>query len=218
MAKHGGYAAIALAAAIALVAPSNAAPFAVVSSDQGDLDRLRLMTPSAFQARTTLSDDALDRIATLTTTDGFVEHRSFGERTPDDVFLRAFIDKTTGQARYQVYVSIRYRAYTWAHWDSATYEATGGPLSARVDRIARLRTVCRRGWICPRSETIGLRIAGSVLRQQADRYTPGVMTPWHFKVTAKAGGERILMLSTAEIAGMLMAVDAYRADHHLPQS
>lgn len=218
MAKHGGYAALALAAAIALVAPSHAAPFAALSGDRGDLDRLRLMTPAAFQARTTLSDDALDRIATLTTTDGFVEHRSFGGRAPDDVFLRAFIDKTTGRVSYQVYVSIRYRSYSWAHWDSATYEATGGPLSAHVDRIARLRTVCRRGWICPRSETVGLRITGAVLRQQAERYTPGVTTPWHFKVTAKSGGERILMLSTAEIAGMLMAVDAYRAGHHLPQS
>jgi hypothetical protein len=217
MAKHGGYAAIALAAATALVVPSHAAPSAVLSSNQGDVDRLRLMTPSAFQARTTLSDDALDRVATLTSTNGFVEHRSFGGHAPDDVFLRAFIDKTTGQVSYQVYASIRYRAYSWVRWDSATYEAPGGPLSARVDRIARLRTVCQRGWICPRSETIGLRIAGSVLRQQAELYIPGVMTPWQFKVTARAGGERILMLSTAEIAGMLMAVDAYRVGHHLPQ-
>ena len=218
MAKHGSYAAIALAAVIGLVAASHAALSPVLTADRGDLDRLRMMTPAAFQARTTLSDDALDRVATLTTTDGFVEHQSFGGRAPDDVFLRAFIDKRTGRVSYQVYVSIRYRGYSWAQWDSATYEAPEGPLAARVERIARLRTVCRRGWVCPRSETIGFGVAASVLRQQADRYAPGVVTPWQFKVTGKDGSARILMLSTAEIAGMLMAVDAYRAGHHLPQS
>ena len=216
MAKQGGYAAVVLAAAFGLAAMGHAKMPS--TAEPGDLDRLRMMTPAAFQARTTLSDDALDRVATLTTTNGFVERRTFGGRASDDVFLRAFIDKATGRVSYQVYVTVRYRGYNWAHWDGANYEAPGGPMSARVDRIARLRTVCRRGWVCLRSETIGFSVAASILRQQADRYVPGTVTPWRFKVLAKSGTQRILILSAAESAGMMMAVDAYRADHHLPHS
>ncbi len=218
MLKHGSYAGVLLTAATALaaMAPATTMPAALV--DTGDVDRLRVMTPADFQARTSVSDDALDRFATLTTTNGFVEHRSFGGHAPDDVFLRAFVEKATGRVSYQVYVTIRYRGYSWAQWDSANFETSGGPQAARVDRIARLRTVCRRGWVCPRSETIGFGVTAGVFRQQAERYVPGLLTPWQFKVSARAGSARILMLSTAEIAGMLMAVDAYRADHHLPQS
>ena len=218
MLKHGSYAAVLLTAATPLAAMAPATTMSAALVDTGDIDRLRVMTPADFQTRTSVSDDALDRFATLTTTNGFVERRSFGGHAADDVFLRAFVEKATGRVSYQVYVTIRYRAYSWAQWDSANYETPGGPQAARVDRIARLRTVCRRGWVCPRSETIGFAVAPSVFRQQAERYMPGLLTPWQFKVSARAGSARILMLSTAEIAGILMAVDAYRADHHLPQS
>lgn len=181
--------------------------------ESGDAGRLAAMTPAQFQARATLHDDALETIATITTADGFVERRPLLGLPPDDVFLRAFIDKGTGRTGYQVYISTRYRDYGWADWLSVNYATPDGPVSARLLRIARIRTSCRTGRVCPRIETVGFDIGERLLRSQAARYAPGAITPWLFKLKARNGADQLEMLSAAEIAGLLMAVDAYRAAH-----
>ncbi|MEG3082605.1 hypothetical protein U1707_03045 [Sphingomonas sp. PB2P12] len=182
----------------------------------GDARRLAAMTPAQFQALATLHDDDLDTIATVTTADGFVERRPLLGLAPDDVFLRAFIDKKTGRAAYQVYATMRYRGYGWADWRVANYAAPTGPRSIPTRRIVRLRGACSRSLPCPRSETIGFAVEAALLKANAALYSPETNTRWRFKVLARDGQERSLSLSTAEIAGLLMAVDAYRSDRHLP--
>jgi hypothetical protein len=188
------------------------------SSQPNSERRLAAMTPAQFQARTTLQDDALDTVATITTANGFVERKPLLERALDDVFLRAFIDKTTGRASYQAYVRIRYRDYGWANWNTANYATPAGPRAVATQLIARVRASCSRGFACLRSETIGFAIGASLLNANAKLYVGAGTPSWPFKISAQNGGERSFVLSMAEIAGLLMAVDAYRTDHHLPTS
>ncbi len=178
--------------------------------------RLAAMAPAQFQARTTLDDDALDTVATITTANGFVERKPLLGPALDDVFLRAFIDKATGRATYQAYVRIRYRDYGWANWKTANYATPAGPRAVATQRIARVRASCPRGFACLRSETIGFAIGASLLTANAKLYVGDETPSWPFKISAHNGGERSFLLSMAEIAGLLMAVDAYRTDHHLP--
>ena len=184
--------------------------------ESGDARRLAIMTPAQFQARATLQDDDLDTIATITTADGFVERRPLLGLAPDDVFLRAFIDKKTGRSAYQVYATMRYRGYGWADWRVANYATPTGPRSIPTRRIARLRVSCSRSLPCPRSETIGFSVSAALLKDNAALYSAETITSWRFKILARDGQKRNLLLSTAEIAGMLMAVEAYRTDRHLP--
>ena len=188
------------------------------SSESSGERRLAAMTPAQFQARTTLQDDALDTVATITTANGFVERKPLLGPALDDVFLRAFIDKTTGRAAYQAYVRIRYRDYGWANWNTANYATPAGPRAVATQRIARVRASCSRGFACLRSETIGFAIGASLLSANAKLYVGDGTPSWPFKISAQNGGERSFLLSMAEIAGLLMAVDAYRTDHHLPTS
>ncbi|KQO13214.1 MULTISPECIES: hypothetical protein [unclassified Sphingomonas] len=180
--------------------------------------RLAAMTPAQFQARTTLHDDDLDTVATITTANGFVDRKPLLRPALDDVFLRAFIDKKTGRTAYQAYVRIRYRDYGWANWDTANYATPAGPRTIATQRIARLKASCPRGFACLRSETVGFAIAAALLSANAKLYAGDGITSLPFKIMAQNGGERAFLLSTAEIAGLLMAVDAYRTDHHLPTS
>lgn len=186
------------------------------SSEFSDMRRLARMTPAQFQARTTLHDDDLDTVATITTADGFVERRPLLAQMPDDVFLRAFIDKTTGHTAYQVYVTVRYRGYAWADWRMANYSTPTSPRSIGTRRIARLRASCSRRLPCSRSETIGFVVGTGLIKDNAALYSAEAATSWRFKILAQDGRERDLRLSMAEIAGLLMAVDTYRADRHLP--
>jgi hypothetical protein len=185
--------------------------------ESSDARRLANMTPGQFQARATLHDDDLDTVATITTADGFIGRRPLLGLASDDVFLRAFIDKKTGRAAYQVYATIRYRGYGWADWKVANYATPTGPRSIPTRSIARLRASCSRSLPCPRSETIGFAVDAALLKVNAALYSGDAVTSWRFKVLAQDGQERGLLLSTAEISGLLMAVDAYRTDRRLPK-
>lgn len=198
---------------VAAIVPSTTDRASAADRDGKDAKRLGAMTPELFRDRATLHDDALDTVATITTADGFVERAPLLGPPPADVFLRAFIDKRTGRASYQVYVSTRYRYYGWADWLSVNYATPEGPVSARLVRIARLKGSCRNGYRCPRVETVGFAVDEPRLRSQAAIHVAGDVTPWLFKLMARNGAEQVEMLSAAEIAGLLMAVDAYRAGH-----
>ncbi|MGA1797596.1 hypothetical protein VH567_02315 [Sphingomonas sp. 4RDLI-65] len=176
------------------------------------------MTPAQFQARTMLHDDDLDTVATITTADGFTRRRPLLGIAPDDVFLRAFIDKRSGRTAYQVYATVRYRDYGWADWQAVNYATPTGPRSIATQRIARVRASCGRGFACARSETVGFTIDAALLKMNAALYMSDQSTVWRFKLMAHNGAERPLLLTTAEISGLLMAVDAYRTDRHLPKS
>ncbi len=208
---------IRLAANVAILTLAFGQAFAV-SGESGDERRLATMTPAQFQARTTLRDDDLDTIATITTEDGFIKRRPLLGMAPDNVFLRAFIDKRSGRTAYQVYATIRYRGYGWADWQTANYATAAGPRSVTTQRIARVRASCSRGTSCARSETVGFRIDRARLGASAALYVSDLNTSWRFKLIAQSGAERPMLLTTAEIAGLLMAVEAYRTDRHLPKS
>ncbi|TCQ04035.1 hypothetical protein [Sphingomonas sp. PP-CC-3A-396] len=187
-------------------------------SQSSDAQRLAAMTPSQFLARTTLHDDDLDTFATITTVNGFVARRPLLGIVSDDVFLRAFIDKRSGRTAYQVYATVRYRDYGWADWQAANYATPTGPRSIATQRIARVRASCARGLACARSETVGFTIGEALLKINAALYATDQSTAWRFKIMARSGAERPLLLTAAEISGLLMAVDAYRTDRHLPKS
>ncbi len=202
---------------VAILTLANGQASAASSPSSGER-RLAAMTPAQFQARTSLHDDALDTVATITTANGFVERKPLLGPALDDVFLRAFIDKKTGRTAYQAYVRIRYRGYGWANWDTANFATPAGPRAIATQRIGRVRASCSRGFACLRSETIGFAIGASLLIANAKLYASDGTPSWPFKIMAQNGGERAFVFSTAEIAGLLMAVDAYRANRHLPPS
>lgn len=68
------------------------------------------LTPEHFKNTATVKDDSLDTIATITTVNGFQEKRGLLGIVWDDNFLRAHINKKTGQTSFQVYQSIYYQS------------------------------------------------------------------------------------------------------------
>lgn len=197
-----------------LVASAGTLP---ATATESDASRLAAMTPADFLARITLHDDPLDTVATITTSEAFIERKPLFGLAPDDVLLRAFVDKATGRASYQVYVTARYRGYGLADWHAANYDTPSGPRSVRMLKIARLKGYCPQRQHCPRSETIGFAVDERLLRANAALYVADRIMPWRFKIMARDGNQHLELLSAAEISGLLIAVDAYRTDHHLPE-
>ncbi len=178
------------------------------------VQRFQAMTPEAAQRAVTFKDDTLETVVTLTTARVFQEKRGLLGLVPFDVFLRAFVDKATGAARFQLYADIHYTAPLAANWNLVNYETPAGPKAVKLNVLDRIRGRCSRYLGCDRTETVACFVAEAVLRAKAAAYRPDALVAWTFKLKAQNGEKRIDGLSAAEIAGLLRAVDAYRADHH----
>lgn len=177
--------------------------------------RLLDMTPEQFEAAADLRDDGLETIATITTRNGWQQHDGLLGIVNTDAFFRAFIDKKSGDARFQVYHAMHYIARHRDSFETVNYETLSGPAAAPLTVIFRSRDGCRRAEGCPFDEVVGFDVGETLLRKLAARYVPGEATTWRYRLKAHSGMARDDGFVAAEIAGVLAAVDRYRAAHGL---
>ena len=207
MKKYTAWAAL-VGAAILMVSPVLAEEKPVKESKA--LKRFRALTPESALAVVSAKDDDLEVSATFTTQAVFQEKQGLLGLVPFDVFLRAFVDKKSGVTRYQVYISSFYMGSEWAFWSLANYETPDGPKSVDLDILGRDVGSCSQYMGCQHTEVVAFDIDEALLRAAAAMYKPGELQGWKFKIKGKSGVERTDGLSAAEIAGLLMAVDAYK--------
>jgi len=74
-----------------------------VATQEQQVEKFLSLGSDHYYHTATVKNDGLDTVAIVTTRNGFQEKRGLLGIVGDDVFLRAFIDKKTGRASYQVY-------------------------------------------------------------------------------------------------------------------
>lgn len=173
--------------------------------------RFLALTPSDFQRAMTMKDDSLDTVARISTEKGYQEKQGLLGIVWNDNFLRAFIDKKTGETTYQLYQIISYDG-DWRFYQTVNYEAPDGPESKEVTVIDRSVDACGT-YRCSFTEHLGFDVPEQLMRQLAGSYTPEVPRAWHFKFGSKAGVEFQDGVNVAEVVAILSAVDQYRASH-----
>jgi hypothetical protein len=176
--------------------------------------RLAAMTPEAFSAAITPKGDALEPAVTLSTEQGY--HPS--PRSPiapllTDNHLRALVDRESGAVRYEVHQSIRYwgarRSYVAVH-----YEGADGIVEKPLLAAHHSGDHCPNedNWhVCSLSKRMSFEIGEDELRTIAARYAPGNAERWAFRLRDESGQDWHDAIVPAEAAGLLMAVDRYRA-------
>jgi hypothetical protein len=110
--------------------------------------------------------------------------------------LRSFVDRQTGEARHQLYVSDSYSGAE-RRWYAAR-EPAGRPF--RVIEISRAQISCDGG--CSYAEEFAADIPEGELRAN----TQGLMITF----TARSGAEKTITVPGSQIAAQLAAVDARR--------
>jgi len=178
-------------------------------------DKYWSLTPEHFRDSVTLKDDRLNTVAVLSTVNGFQVKQGLIGWVPTDSFLRAFIDKKTGKTTFQVYEISHYFSPNWHFYERANYLAASVPQSVAADVIDREVEGCGYAQGCLYLEQVGFPIDEARLRIDAASYVPGGHFALIYKFTAHDGAELPDVLSSAEITGLLMAVDRYRTTHNI---
>ena len=178
---------------------------------------LLAMTPADFAKSASVKDDALELLATITTEPGYQERHGLLRIVWSDVFLRAFVDKKSGVATYQLYQRIVYGGRYYRYFESVNIETPAGPRAIATINLGRTER-CSRAQLtggCVRTEDLAVPVDAALLKAIAASYAPGADTAWHFRFKAQTGEDFDGVIVPAEVAGLLAAVADYRRGHGL---
>jgi hypothetical protein len=176
------------------------------------------LTPQDFERTASVKDDALEVLATITTEPGYQERHGLLRIVWSDTFLRAFVDKTSGAATYQLYQRIVYAGRLYKYFRTVNYETPAGPRSVETLELGRTEDCVRSRLYggCTRIENLAVPIDEPLLKTIAARYAPGADTAWHFRFKAQTGEDYDGAMAPAEVAGLLAKLADYRRAHGLP--
>jgi hypothetical protein len=165
------------------------------------------LTLEHFRDTATVKDDPVDAITTISTENGYAEHKGPMRMVWNDEYLRTVIDKKTGRKSFQVYAWTIYSG-RWRSYESANYQTPTGPKSVPVIQIGKEMANCAVG-DCLYTERVAFPVDEELLRELAAGNVPVKPTIWAYKFIAKTGPDLAGGLSSAEIAGLLSNVDEY---------
>lgn len=123
----------------------------------------------------------------------------------DITFIRAWINKTTGNRRFQIYSHIDYDDPDWRFYSTVNFQTPSGPQSAILTKIAA--KPYHWGKDLRHSEDVGFEIPEALLRELAGKYIDGSDAALKFRLFAKTGRNKDFSIPVFEIAGLLLKVD-----------
>ncbi|MEZ5687871.1 MAG: hypothetical protein R3E21_03645 [Caenibius sp.] len=172
------------------------------------LEQFARLTPEHFARTSKIEDDGLEVVATIHTRDGYTFKGGLTDRMRADTFLRAFVDKRSGSATYQLYAQLSYSG-EWRTFSSALYATSQGPVSVPLTVIDR-DVDCHYG-TCVFTEHVTFPLPEEIVRELAGQADEHTVKPWRFRFKARSGLDWTDDMTPAEAAGLLLAVERYRA-------
>ena len=163
-----------------------------------------------FRDTATVLDSPSDGAVTISTENGYKEHRGPLRTVWNDEYLEAVIDKKTGRKSYLVYVWITYTGGLRGY-GTASFQSPDGPRSVSTTMVVREKSFCAVG-DCTYTDRLTFPVDPDMLRRLAAQYASGTHSVWAFKLAGKSGSDYTGGLSNAEIAGLLARVDSYEND------
>ena len=177
-------------------------------------ERLLELTAEDFADNVRIDDDDLDLFATLDTSEGFRSRGGFFSRERTDNFLRAVVNKQTGEATFVLYQTITYTAQRngWRRYARANFQSPEGLSTAELDIVTREVVSCVSADLCVFREDFVLPLNEELVEWIARREQDGF---WRFKFTGTGGEDWEDLLASVEAAGLLQRVGTYRRVHGL---
>ncbi|MBI1683664.1 hypothetical protein [Caulobacter hibisci] len=161
-----------------------------------------------FHAQTQVLDDPLDIETVVSTERGFQTGKGMFRMPSNDNHLRAVVDKRTGAVRYEVRQTLTYQGSLRGYGQGAVaYQTSAFPVQAPVTKIRDNEGQCflfEAPELC--REELSFSVSETELRKLAVQ-----PAAWGFKFKSDKGFEHRTAITPAEIAGLLKAVDGYRA-------
>jgi hypothetical protein len=169
-------------------------------------DRIAIASsPEQVAAKVEVKNEPLDIVISVSTEPFTPKKLSGWNPYGADKFLRAFIDKKTGTAKFQIYFWTSYLGNDWQFLTALNYETPAGPVQAKAERLSGDVSCGRIG--CNYMEHLIADIPESILREASQGAEAGTDDQWGFRIYAKQAEPLTTSFLKTEIAGLLIVVD-----------
>lgn len=171
-------------------------------------------SPQQISEIVAVRSDPLDTVISLST-EPFYKQKGIFRTVSGDKFLRAMIDKKTGETIFQIYLWFNYSG-EWILFDRMNYIGPNGLVSIEGRKIDSDIGRCS-AYSCSKIEHVVFIVPREHLEFISKGAQGGDDGRWQFKLFGRyENGQTITMLKT-EIAGMLIAVDRERDKLQIPK-
>lgn len=192
------------AAAVAVLA---AAPAAALAAGK--------VTPERAQQAIVTVEDPLEQETTLSTRRVAPSTRGVFRTPYNDTYLHAYVHRGTGKVRFEVRQSFNYVG-GYRHYEAVNYETADLPATAKVRLIDGNKDHCQAvefAMTC--LEKVVFEVDEAEMRRIAEASGGDRPDAWELKFKATYGQDHRAAVPTAEIKGLLRAVDSYRVARNL---
>lgn len=163
------------------------------------------MTPEQIADMAEVVNDPLDTVITISTQPFFINRTGLLGIATDDKFVRAFINKKTGEVAFQGYIWLQYGG-EWQFFDAVNIELADGPAPTKATRVAD-RVVSCSAYGCIKQEDVAFDIPEMVVRNVAAEAQAGTAAQWYFRLSGRISGGITTGILKTEIAGALIAAE-----------
>lgn len=200
-ARSMGYAAALSLATTLLIQPASA-------KVDKDLETAINATVEQASDLMTVKDDPMETYIEVDSERFYQARQGLLKVVNGDKFLRAYVDRKTKKAIYQVYAWVSYGG-SWLNLDRANLEAVDGPVPAEVHRVNAQVEGCSR-YGCTQREDIAIDVPEAILRWAASGAQPGTDAYWKIRVAGQSGQSGDMLILKTEVAGFMLQVDRAR--------
>jgi hypothetical protein len=143
----------------------------------------------------------------ISTEPGYVERSGLLGEVWHDEFLLARVEHGSGRVSYELDASLTYRGATRSY-QTAEFQGVERVETVPISLVKRQRINCPTGE-CTYTDRYAVPMDEALLRHIAQGYAPGKAILWRFRLVSKGAPDFRGAVSNAEVAGLLVRVDAY---------
>lgn len=169
------------------------------------------LTLDAATKAVSVTDDPFEPVVTLSSESVFPNPRSFSDRVLGENFFRAFVNRDTGRASFQLYQTLSYLG-DWRRFDRVNIMLPGGLRTVSVTDIDHEIRQCYSINMCGRLDTVGFDLSEEDMEAIAAMKPgangdPAIM---RFRFKSATSFDWTDDIPAVEAAGILLALKKWR--------
>lgn len=169
------------------------------------------LSPQAIADKATVHDDALEPFVQIDTESAFKWKGGFTDTVRADNFLRALVDRKTGEVSIQVYQTLSYMI-DWRRFGHVNLMLPAGLKSMELTVIAR-DVSCQYG--CVYTEVVGFNLTTDELDDVAHAYDQNPTATLKFRLKSPSGLDWDDDVPVVEVVGLQRAIAKWRSEAKL---
>lgn len=168
------------------------------------------MTLSIDDYQQSVSREDTDKLIIFSSKNALHNNPGTTDSEYNDNYVKAIVDKITGNVSYQIVNTIRYQAPSWRFYELAKYVTREGVTEQPINVIEHQVLECSVFSDCSYLETVSFEIAEELVIKGAERYQPDTQSGIKYLLIPKTGQNYSGIVFAQELIAVHNMVETFK--------